>query len=129
MVPEDVAHPAVVGEDVGFEPLDPLPHGDLLDLLEEEGADPHVLVLVDDGDKVATCKLVRRGDYMTDEKAKQAYMTEEGLTKIEELMTRSGLLAQGESLYDAGNIRLLHHLNAVFGYKPLVIIEKRWMKF
>jgi preprotein translocase subunit SecA len=27
-------------------------------------------------------------------------------------MVRSGLLQEGESLYDAGNIRLLHHLNA-----------------
>ena len=27
-------------------------------------------------------------------------------------MTNSGLLAEGESLYDPGNIRLLHHLNA-----------------
>ena len=27
-------------------------------------------------------------------------------------MARAGLLQEGESLYDAGNIRLLHHLNA-----------------
>ena len=27
-------------------------------------------------------------------------------------MIKSGLLHEGESLYDAGNIRLLHHLNA-----------------
>ena len=80
-----------------------------VDLANARGAD---VVLVDDSDKVATCKLVRRGDYTTDEKAKQAYMTEEGLEKIEGLMARAGLLEAGESLYDAGNIRLLHHLNA-----------------
>jgi preprotein translocase subunit SecA len=52
------------------------------------------------------------GDYYIDEKAKQAYFTEQGHQKIEELMVKEGLLAEGESLYDAGNIRLMHHLNA-----------------
>jgi preprotein translocase subunit SecA len=70
------------------------------------------VVLVEDSKKAAVCKLVRRGDYTIDEKAKQAYMTEDGHQKIESLMAQAGLLEEGESLYDAGNIRLLHHLNA-----------------
>ncbi|MGA8205395.1 MAG: preprotein translocase subunit SecA, partial [Woeseiaceae bacterium] len=70
------------------------------------------VVLVGQDKKVAACKLVRRGDYTVDEKAKQAYMTEEGQQKIESLMLQAGLLEAGESLYDAANIRLLHHLNA-----------------
>ena len=70
------------------------------------------VVLVGQDKKVAACKLVRRGDYTVDEKAKQAYMTEEGQQKIESLMMQAGLLEAGESLYDAANIRLLHHLNA-----------------
>jgi preprotein translocase subunit SecA len=70
------------------------------------------VVLVGQDKKVAACKLVRRGDYTVDEKAKQAYMTEEGHQKIESLMLQAGLLETGESLYDAANIRLLHHLNA-----------------
>ncbi|HEX5764275.1 MAG TPA: preprotein translocase subunit SecA, partial [Woeseiaceae bacterium] len=52
------------------------------------------------------------GDYSKDEKAKQVHMTEEGHQRIEELMTQAGLLSEGESLYDATNIRLVHHLNA-----------------
>ncbi|NIL94538.1 MAG: preprotein translocase subunit SecA [Woeseiaceae bacterium] len=80
-----------------------------VDIGNENQAD---VVLVDDSDKVARCKLVKRGDFVTDEKAKQAYVTEDGHQKVEALMTQSGLLQEGESLYDAGNIRLLHHLNA-----------------
>jgi preprotein translocase subunit SecA len=80
-----------------------------VDIAESRSAD---VILVNSEDKVAKCKLVKRGDYTTDFKAKQAHMTEEGQDKVETLMAKSGLLEQGESLYDAGNIRLLHHLNA-----------------
>jgi preprotein translocase subunit SecA len=52
------------------------------------------------------------GDYAVDEKTKQATLTEEGHEKVEQLMAELGLLREGESLYDATNIRLMHHLNA-----------------
>jgi preprotein translocase subunit SecA len=52
------------------------------------------------------------GDFAVDEKTKQATLTEDGHAKVEELMLESGLLRDGESLYDATNIRLMHHLNA-----------------
>ena len=52
------------------------------------------------------------GDYAVDEKTKQATLTEEGHEKVERLMSEGGLLREGESLYDATNIRLMHHLNA-----------------
>ena len=52
------------------------------------------------------------GDYAVDEKTKQTTLTEDGHQKVEELMAEIGLLREGESLYDATNIRLMHHLNA-----------------
>jgi preprotein translocase SecA subunit len=52
------------------------------------------------------------GDYAVDEKTKQTTLTEDGHQKVEELMAEVGLLRDGESLYDATNIRLMHHLNA-----------------
>ena len=70
------------------------------------------IVLVDGDQKPAKVRFLPRGDYTLDLKAKQAHLTEEGLTKVEGLMARSGLLEPNESLYDAGNIRLMHHLQA-----------------
>ncbi len=52
------------------------------------------------------------GDFSVDEKAKQVHITEAGHESIEQLMSEAGLLREGESLYDAANIRLMHHLNA-----------------
>jgi preprotein translocase subunit SecA len=52
------------------------------------------------------------GDYAVDEKTKQVHITEEGHEHVEALMAGGGLLRESESLYDAANIRLMHHLNA-----------------
>ena len=52
------------------------------------------------------------GDFSVDEKAKQVFLTEDGHQKIEHLLIEEGLLAAGESLYDATNIVLMHHVNA-----------------
>ncbi len=52
------------------------------------------------------------GDFTLDEKARQVHLTEQGQERIEELLVKNGLLAEGSSLYDAMNISLLHHVNA-----------------
>ena len=63
-------------------------------------------------------KLVRQqqedgpGDYHVDEKARQAYLTDAGHEKCEELLARAGMIAEGSNLYDVVNISLMHHLNA-----------------
>jgi preprotein translocase subunit SecA len=52
------------------------------------------------------------GDYSVDEKARQAFLTEDGHERIESMMEQHGLIKAGESLYDAVNIRLMHYINA-----------------
>ena len=52
------------------------------------------------------------GDYTVDEKIRQVYLTEAGHERVERLMLDYGLMAEGTSLYDAANIRLMHYLNA-----------------
>ncbi len=52
------------------------------------------------------------GDYFIDEKTKQAFLSEDGHQHVEEIFLRAGLLNEGESLYDAHNMMLMHHLNA-----------------
>jgi preprotein translocase subunit SecA len=52
------------------------------------------------------------GDYTVDEKSKQVHLTEDGHEHIENMLVQEGLLAEGDSLYDAANINLMHHANA-----------------
>lgn len=52
------------------------------------------------------------GDYTIDEKSKQVYLTERGQVRVEEILTERGMIQQGDSLYAAGNIALLHHVMA-----------------
>ncbi|MCM2678788.1 preprotein translocase subunit SecA [Echinimonas agarilytica] len=52
------------------------------------------------------------GDFTVDEKGRQVHLTEQGQEHIERLLSENGMLAEGESLYDAANIGLLHHVNA-----------------
>ena len=63
-------------------------------------------------------KLVRQheeegpGDFSVDEKNKQVFLTEDGHESAEAMLLEAGLLDEGSSLYDVGNISLVHHLYA-----------------
>ncbi|MFL6547981.1 MAG: preprotein translocase subunit SecA [Povalibacter sp.] len=52
------------------------------------------------------------GDYWADEKSRQVHLSDTGHEHAEQLISEAGLLKPDESLYDASNIRLMHHLNA-----------------
>ena len=56
--------------------------------------------------------ITQPGDYTVDLKAHSVLLTEQGHEHAEEILARLGLLAEGASLYDPGNILLIHHLYA-----------------
>ncbi|MFQ5643564.1 MAG: preprotein translocase subunit SecA [Thiogranum sp.] len=62
------------------------------------------------------------GDYSVDEKQKQINLTEDGHQRVEALLEKEGLLQQGQSLYDAANLTLIHHLNAAL--RALALYQK-----
>jgi preprotein translocase subunit SecA len=50
------------------------------------------------------------GDYWVDEKHRQIELTETGYEHVERLLNELGLLAEGDSLYSASKLALLHHV-------------------
>jgi len=52
------------------------------------------------------------GDFSVDEKTRQVSLTEAGHENAERLLCEAGLLDEDSSLYDVGNISLMHHLYA-----------------
>ena len=52
------------------------------------------------------------GHYTIDEKLRQVELTEAGHQQVEDLLIKEGLLEEGDSLYSASNLNLLHHVNA-----------------
>jgi preprotein translocase subunit SecA len=52
------------------------------------------------------------GDFIVDEKSRQVELTEDGHQKIEAILESEGLLQVGDSLYNATNLALLHHVQS-----------------
>lgn len=63
------------------------------------------------------------GDYSVDEKNKQVMLTEEGHEKLEKILIEQRLLKSNESLYDVGNISLMHHVNAALRAHALFQVD------
>jgi preprotein translocase subunit SecA len=82
------------------------------DALAKARSEGQHLVQIDAAARPVKAQLFVPGDYTVDEKSKQAHLTEEGHENVERLLTKAGILAGGESLYDAANIRLMHHVTA-----------------
>jgi len=90
----------------------------------EAGAD---LVEIEPKARPPVAKIVHPGDFTIDEKSKQAYLTEAGHQHVEKLLVKGGLLKPGESLYDAANIRLMHHLTAALRAHKLFRLDVEYI--
>ena len=62
------------------------------------------------------------GDFTVDEKHRQIELTEAGHEKIEVMLIESGLLEEGESLYAATNLNLLHHVHS--GLRAHILFQR-----
>lgn len=67
------------------------------------------------------------GDYWVDEKAHSVLLSEAGHEHAEQILTRMGLLADGDSLYSASNITLMHHLNAALKAHALFHLDQHYV--
>jgi preprotein translocase subunit SecA len=52
------------------------------------------------------------GDFVVDEKTRAVELTEEGFQKVEEILIGEELLGPDDSLYQASNLGLLHHVHS-----------------
>lgn len=67
------------------------------------------------------------GDYWVDEKAHTVQLSEAGHEKVEAIMSRMGLLPEGQSLYSPQNIMLLHYLNAALRAHTIFIKDQHYV--
>ncbi|AYH45273.1 preprotein translocase subunit SecA [Azoarcus sp. DN11] len=72
-------------------------------------------------------EVTKPGDYTLDLKARQVLLTEQGHENAEQILTRMGLLAEGTSLYDPGNILLVHHLYAALRAHALYFKDQHYV--
>ncbi|XGA72799.1 preprotein translocase subunit SecA [Chitinibacter sp. SCUT-21] len=67
------------------------------------------------------------GDYWVDEKAHTVMLSESGHEHVEEILTQMGLLPEGDSLYAAAHISLIHHLNAALRAHALFVKDQHYV--
>ncbi|WP_144635904.1 preprotein translocase subunit SecA [Bordetella genomosp. 13] len=67
------------------------------------------------------------GDYWVDEKSQQVHMSEAGHEHAEQILTRVGLLPEGESLYDPRHIALMHHLMVALRAHTLFFRDQQYV--
>lgn len=68
-----------------------------------------------------------KGDFWVDEKGQSVNFSEAGHEHAEEYLEAAGLLSAGSSLYEAGNIGLVHHLNAALRAINLFHLDQHYV--
>ena len=67
------------------------------------------------------------GDFTVDEKTRQVELTEEGHLNVEEKLIVNGLLGDTESLYQASNLGLLHHVSSALRARHLFHVDVEYI--
>jgi len=83
---------------------------------------PRLTMQIGEGDEIET-----EGDFTLDEKTRQVLLTEQGHSHVETLLAEAGLLAEGTSLYDVGNIALMHHILASLKAHHIFALNKDYI--
>ncbi|OWZ25627.1 preprotein translocase subunit SecA [Wolbachia endosymbiont of Wuchereria bancrofti] len=76
-------------------------------------------------DKVVT-KLVD-SDYEVDEKGRVVFLTEDGISRVEELLRSYNLISEKSSLYDAGNMIMTHYIDQALRAHKLFTADKDYI--
>ncbi|MBV8048938.1 MAG: preprotein translocase subunit SecA [Paludibacterium sp.] len=67
------------------------------------------------------------GDYWVDEKGHTVMLSEAGHERCEQLLAKMGMLREGDSLYSATNISLMHHLMAALKAHSLFLRDQHYV--
>ncbi|OZI62175.1 preprotein translocase subunit SecA [Bordetella genomosp. 11] len=67
------------------------------------------------------------GDYWVDEKSQQVHLSEAGHEHGEAILSRLGILPEGESLYDPRHIALMHHLMVALRAHTLFFRDQQYV--
>ncbi len=67
------------------------------------------------------------GDFWVDEKGQNVILSEFGHERAEEVLTKSGMLPENSSLYEAANITLVHHLYASLRAQNLFHLDQHYV--
>ncbi|SDG12416.1 preprotein translocase subunit SecA [Pelagibacterium luteolum] len=70
--------------------------------------------------------LLTEEDYTIDEKHRAATLTDEGIEKLEEILTRDEVI-KGGSLYDIDNVSIVHHLNSALKAHKIFTRDKDYI--
>lgn len=69
----------------------------------------------------------RSGDFSVDEKARQVELTEGGHQRVEQALIEAKLLTAEESLYQASNLGLLHHISSALRAQYLFHVDVEYI--
>ena len=67
------------------------------------------------------------GDFILDEKARTAHLTDAGFERAEKLFVAAGVMPQGASLYESANLPLLHHLDVALRARHLFLRDRDYV--